>query len=133
MTRNNAMNDYGLVIDERSLEYVVQKAFEGFDGDIWDLIDELEGKFGVIFTSEFTGEAPLIGDDGRDDWGDVEYYEGNYIFWIPLNHYPTLFTSVYSGFDELAAEIERNNIYKYLPKDFNTFDHIRHIIGTYYG
>ena len=133
MTRDNAMSDYGLVIDEKSLVYAAEKALGGFNGDIWDILDWLESKFRLCYTSGFTGEAPLIGNDGSDNWGDVEHYKNDYIFWIPLKHYPTLFACAYSDFDELVAEFECNDIIQYLPEDFNIFDHIRHIIGTYYG
>lgn len=131
--REYAVTEYGLVLNQAELRIVASQAYDAFDDDIWEYCDDFENRFGVLWISEFTGEAMLVDNNGDDDWRDSRPFCGDPVFYIPISRYPSLFTCGYKDINELVTEFRNNEIVKYLPEDFDIRSNIRHIVGTYYG
>ncbi|MBP5462002.1 MAG: hypothetical protein J6Y20_07765 [Lachnospiraceae bacterium] len=137
--RDYGVNDYGLLLREDTMkrlasaickDYTEEEYLEdpySFNEVITDSIAE------YIFN--FTGEAVKIRDNGEDDWmtpNCSEYYDDDFLYYIPLSRYPSLFNAAYTGIGEVVEELKRT-AGRYLPSDFDYRSDIRHIIGTYYG
>ena len=132
-----ALNDYGLLLDRDALKYIATRDRFGFteedyENDEWECNDSIRNTNIIDWTSEFTGEAIQIYDDGRNAWGLSTSYYCDDIFYVPVEHMSTLFKAAYTDIDEVIAEF-KSGIGKYLPEDFDYRNNIRHICGTYYG
>ena len=132
-TRDYAVDDYGLVLDEETIKMIISKLdVEPLDEDT-DLAYILYDEGICEYISEFTGEAKVINDEGYFDWnGDYEPYRGDKIAYVPLIEYPTLFKRAYNEIGEIVYELKLK-LGEYLPEDFDYRSRICHICGTYYG
>ena len=134
--RDWAIDDYGLILDEETIKVIASKVFDDFTEDedvfsVWGY--ELYEKGICEWISEFTGEAQELTDDGIFAWGGNEIaYHCDYIVYVPVFKYPTLFRRVYNDMDEIVDEF-KSKLGKYLTEDFDYRSRIRHISGTYYG
>ena len=135
--RDYGVNDYGLVLTSDDLEHIVSKLCddyteEAFTDDPWSFYDSISDTIDLEYIDGFTGDATAIDERGFDNWRGSYDYQGDCVFYIPLNRAPGLFTRAYGAFDEIVLEM-RGRVGDYLPKDFNYRDNIRHIVGTYCG
>lgn len=130
--RYNAVDDYGLVIDEETGRALAKQFDVSYpeNGNDWRYILYDEGICECI--SEFTGEMIRLLDDGSGEWLDTEFYNNDPISFVQVTHYPTLFKKAYNSMDEIINEI-KDNIGEYFPEDFDYRNNIRKIVGTYYG
>lgn len=132
--RDYAMEDYGLVLDEDTINDIASQIFEDYTENTevyWGY--ELYDRGICEYISEFTGEAQEIDDNGTFYWGgDYEGYSGEALCYVPLTKYPTLFKRAYNSMDEIVDEF-KSKLGKYLPEDFDYRSKICHICGTYYG
>ncbi len=134
--REYGIDDYGLMLDDAAIEHIASKfcgdySKEDYLRDKWDFIDALSGDI-FEMCSNFSGDAVIISDEGYCDWGNVVSYSDDCIFFVPLVHYPLLFSAAYKSIEDIVSEMKRK-VGKYLPPDFNYRDNIRHIVGTCYG
>lgn len=131
--RNRPVYDYGLLLDEETMKFLARKAIDGFtDDDEHDVAYELyEHGFGECI-SGFTGEALKIGDDGRKVYGESVSFDCDTIFYVPVFKFPTLFSNAHRNMDDLVEEF-KDEIGKYLPRNFNYKSNIYQICGSYYG
>ena len=137
--RYNAVDEYGLVIDEETAKYIVKKLSE----EDKELFNDCDSYQNVQFTlydygicdciSEFTGEANTLRDDGLISWNadEVIYYRSDPICFVQLR-FPTLFKQAYKDMDEIVDEL-KYKVGKYLPEDFDYRNKICNICGVYYG
>ena len=133
--RDYSVTDYGLVLDDDTIKVIASKVFDDFNDNesVYDLAYDLYNQGICELVSEFTDEAQELTDDGVIEWGcDYKEYNGNYIVYIPLSRYPTLFKNPYNNMDEIVDEM-KSKVGKYLPDDFDYRNNIRHICGTYVG
>lgn len=133
--RDYAVDDYGLLLDEETIKVIASKVIDDYaeNADNIDLAYELYDHGICEYTSEFTGEAQEVDDDGAYHWGgEYESYSNDVIAYVQVSHYPTLFKKAYNNMDELVEEF-KNKVGEYLPADFDYRSRIRHICGTYYG
>lgn len=137
--RHYANDDYGLVLDEKDLKIVASKICENFnetdyDDDPFGFIEELIDRYSLRYETCFDGEAMAVNNDGDTEWNyDAWQYDNDWIFYIPIKHYPSLFNHPYTCMDDIINEFKDNRIVSCLPEDFEIRDHFRHIVGTYYG
>lgn len=130
-----AMTDYGLVLDDDTIKVIASKVFDDYDEseDAYDLGYSLYENGFCELTSEFTGEAQELTDNGEITWGcDSKRYNAECIVYVPLSHYHTLFKKAYDNMDEIIDEL-KSKVGKYLPDNFDYRNNIRYICGTYYG
>ena len=137
--RYNAVDDYGLVIDEKTAQYIIEKLSEKDE----EFFVEFENDYDIQYMlydygiceciSEFTGEANTLRDDGLISWDadKVTYYHGDPICFVQLR-YPTLFKQAYRDMDEIIDEL-KYKVGEYLPDDFDYRSKICNICGVYYG
>lgn len=132
--RDYAVNDYGLVLDEDTINDIASQIFEDYTENTdtyWGY--ELYEKGICEWISEFTGEAQELTGDGVFTWGgDSKDYSCDAICYVPLSKYPTLFMKAYNNMDEIIDEL-KTKLGKYLTEDFDYRSRICHICGTYYG
>lgn len=131
--RYNAVDEYGLVIDEKYGRQIAKKLDESYPENGNDWIYTLYD-YGICeCISEFTGEANTLRDDGRISWDadKVTYYHGDPICFVQLR-YPTLFKQAYRDMDEIIDEL-KHKVGEYLPDDFDYRNKICNICGVYYG
>lgn len=128
----NAVNDYGLVLSPDIMKEIAARMQserdDGYDAGESDAAD----KMGMTWLSEFTGEALVIADTGRDSFWESDLYCCECIYYLPLDRYPSLFAPAYNSIEEAIDEV-KESIGEYLPNDFNYRGNIRHIVGTYWG
>lgn len=131
--RYNAVDDYGLVIDEETGRVLAKQFDTSYpeNGDDWRYILYDEGICECI--SEFTGEANTLRDNGLISWNvdEIIYYQNDPICFVQLR-YPTLFKRAYTDMDEIIDEL-KYKVGKYLPEDFDYRNKICNICGVYYG
>ena len=130
--REHAEEDYGLVLDNKALRHICDKAFAEdpvAEGDEAYVLYDAEI---VNLFSQFTGEAFCINDKGGDVWDCSISYTYEEVPYVPLKKYPSLFRAAYKDFNEIIEEL-KEQIGKYLPEDYDYRSNIRHIIGTIYG
>ena len=134
--RDYAVDNYGLVLDEETMKVIASKVFDDFidnNEEYGDWGYELYDRGICEYISDFTGEAQSLTDDGVYTWGgNSEDYRCDSICYVPTSKYPTLFKRVYNNMEEIVEEF-KSKLDKYLPKDFDYRNRIRHISGTYYG
>jgi len=137
--RYNAVDEYGLVIDEETAKYMIEKLSKE-DRDFFDDYDENDDiqyelyEYGICeYISDFTGEANTLRDDGLISWDldKVTYYQGDPVCFVGLR-FPTLFKQAYKNMDEIIDEL-KYKVGKYLPEDFDYRNKICSICGVYYG
>lgn len=132
--RDYAVDDYGLVLDEDTINDIASQIFEDYTENTktyWGY--ELYENGICEWISEFTGEAQELTDDGVYTWGgDSKDYSCDVICYVPLSKYPTLFRKAYNNMEEIIDEL-KSKLGKYLTEDFDYRSRIRHISGTYYG
>lgn len=129
--REYSVDDYGLVLNEEDIELIASKCLNDSNDEVFNLAYELYEKGILEYISEFSGEAQALYENGLYSFYG-EYYGGDYIYYIPVRTYPTLFRAAYNDMEELIEEF-KERIGKYLPNDFDYRSRIRHIVGTYYG
>ena len=135
--RDYAVNDYGLLMTEDMLKIIASKVCDdysdkNYEDDPWAFNDVLYEKGIVEYISEFTGESIEIMDSGRDNWPLSENWNDDSIWYVPASNCLCLFAKAYENIDEMAQEF-KDKIGEYLPDDFDYHEHIRHIVGTYFG
>lgn len=132
--RDYAVDDYGLLLTNETMKIIASKVCDDFeDMEEYEYGYALYEKDICEYISDFTGEASIVNDNGLDDWAkNGEIYNGDQIYYIPINSYPTLFKAAYNNMDELIEEF-KSDVGEYLPDDFNYRKYIRHIVGTYFG
>ena len=129
--RNYAISEYGMVLSESQIYQIAKVlipaqewAEEDWESaDIYDFIDKLDI---VSYCSDFEGEALMITDDGYDWDKSIIYNNSDFICYIPLDKYPTLFKAAYCNIEEAKNEI-RERICDAI--DVNIYN----IVGTYFG
>lgn len=131
------INDYGLVLNEQDMKYLVMDYCEDYDDeefkkDPYGYYDVIVDHFDLIYNSNFNGDVVPIDDDGTDGWHNYDNLCDDVIFYVPFNKYPKLFKAVYENIDDIIAEMKKK-IGKYLPADFDYRNKLRHIIGTTFG
>lgn len=130
--REYAAEDYGLVLDDKALRHICDKAFADNpvnEGDETYALYEAEI---INLFGEFTGEAFCINDKGDDIWDRSISYSCEEVPYVPLKKYPSLFRAAYKDFNEIIEEL-KEEIGEYLPEDYDYRSNIRHIIGTTFG
>lgn len=131
-----AMTDYGLVLDNDTIKVIASKVFvDDYDENesAYDLGYDLYENGICELTSEFTGEAQELTDNGEVTWGcNSKQYNADFIVYIPLSRYPTLFKKAYNNMEEVVGEL-KSKVGKYLPDDFDYRSNICYICGTYFG
>jgi hypothetical protein len=132
--RDYAVDDYGLLLDEQTINIIASKVCDDFSYDDTgiDWMYELYDKGICEYISEFTGEAQEVDHNGMYWGGDCESYSNDVIAYVQVSKYPTLFKAAYNNMDEIVDEF-KIKLGEYLPEDFDYRKHIRHICGTYYG
>jgi uncharacterized protein (UPF0297 family) len=134
--RDYAVDDYGLVLDEETMKIIASKVFDDFidnNEEYGDWGYEIYDRGKCEYISDFTGEAQELTDDGVYTWGgNSKDYRYDSICYVPTSKYPTLFKRAYNNMEEIVEEF-KSKLGKYLPKDFDYRNKIRHISGTYYG
>ena len=131
--RDYAIDDYGLVLDEKTMKLIASKVFDDFadnDEEYGDWGYELYDKGICEYISEFTGESQELNDDGVYTWnGNSKDYRCDAICYVPTSKYPTLFKRAYNDMDEIVNEF-KTKLGKYLTEDFDYRNRICHISGT---
>ena len=138
--REYAVYDYGMLLTLDMMKTLAKMHCEDFTEDEFEedkfaFYEEVENVFGgeIEYISDFTGEAKYIEDSGSDEWGsDTEYFNGDYIYYIPINRMASLFQAPYRDMEDMIADF-KSRVGKYMPKDFDYRNNLRHIIGTYWG
>ena len=129
--RTYAYEDYGLVLTEETMKLICKMAFAD---------DPVEYEYGMALyeadicacVGNFTGELFPITDEGKDNWDRSETNDDDYVYYVPVEKYPSLFKTAYNNMDELVAEL-KESLGEYLPADFDYRSNIRHIVGTTWG
>ena len=129
--RDYAVYDYDLMLDEETMKYVARKVCSDYSNDM-DLGYELYDQGICEYITEFTGEALPIDERGFSEYGDGEVYSNDRIAFVQVRRWPTLFRQAYQDMDDLIEDF-KNKVVQYLPEDFDYRNHIRCIIGTYFG
>lgn len=130
--REYATEDYGLVLDDKALRHICDKAFVDDpvnEGDETGTLYEAEI---INLFGEFTGEAFCINDNGDDIWDCSISCNCDEVPYVPIKKYPSLFRSAYKDFNEIIEEL-KEKIGECLPEDYDYRSNIRHIIGTTLG
>ena len=135
-----AVYDYGMLLTLDTMKELAKmhcKDFtkEAFAENEYDFYEEVEEIFGgnIEWISEFTGEARYIEDSGSDEWGSqTEYFDGDYIYYVPIHRMVSLFKAPYKDMDDMIADF-KDRVGEYMPSDFDYRANLRHIIGTYWG
>lgn len=130
-----SVTDYGLVLDDNTIKVIASKVFSDYDENesAYDLGYDLYENGICEYISEFTGDTATLDDNGGIYWGsEYKEYNADYVFYVPLSYYPTLFKNPYNNMDEIVDEMKLK-VGEYLPDDFDYRNNIRHICGTYYG
>ena len=130
--RDYGVDDYGLVIDEKTGMYMATKAIKDYDKNVdeWEYCLYEEGICEYI--SDFTGETNVLLDDGNPNWSESKYYNTDVICYVSVERIPTLFKKAYNNIDDIIEEMKRK-IGEYLPEDYDYRNNICKITGTYYG
>ena len=129
--REYAYEDYGLILDEPTMEHIFVKKFNEPVGDEHVGCALYDSEF-CTCAPQFTGEASGIHDDGKDDWSNSLVYECDEVYYVPLNKYPSLFKAPYNNIDEIVEEF-KEKLGEYMPDDYGYRANLRHIIGTVWG
>lgn len=136
--RDYAVSEYGLLLDEKTMKALAKKICEdytdeNYDEDPYGFNEDIEVKFGNIdYIGSFTGQAFKLTDDGDDDYhSEISYFNDDAVFFLTADNVPSLFKVAYANINEMVAEF-RGQLDAYLP-DFDYRNHIKHIVGTYYG
>lgn len=136
--REYAVNEYGLLLDEKTMKTLAKKICEdytdeNYDEDPYGFNEDIEAKFGNIdYISNFTGQAFKLTDDGDDDYhSETSYFNDDAVYILAADNSPSLFKAAYANMDEMIAEF-RSQLDSYLP-NFAYRSHIKHFVGTYYG
>lgn len=129
--REYAYEDYGLVLDNPTMEYIFVKKFKEPIGDE-NVAEALCDSEFCVCAPQFTGEAFDIEDDGKDGWVSSLAYVGDEVYYVPFNKYPSLFKAPYNNIDEIVEEF-KEKIGGYMPDDYDYRANIHHIIGTIWG
>lgn len=136
--REYAVDEYGLLLDEKTMKVLAKKICEdytdeNYDEDPYGFNEDIEVKFGNIdHIGSFTGQAFALTDDGDDDYhSGTSYFNDDAVYILVADNAPSLFKAAYANMDEMIAEF-REQLDADLP-DFDYRNHIKHIVGTYYG
>ena len=129
--REYAAEDYGLVLDAKTMRYICDKMFTD-DTMEGDEISALNDEGICNYFGEFSGEAFCINDNGEDIWDRSTSYSCDEVLYVPLKKWPSLFRTAYKDFNEIIEEL-KEEVGKYLPEDYDYRSNIRHIIGTTFG
>lgn len=136
--RDYAVDEYGLLLDEKTMKALAKKICEGYtdedyDEDPYGFNEDVEAKFGNIdYISNFTGQAFKLTDNGDDDYrSETAYFNDDTVYILAADNAPSLFKAAYANIDEMIAEFRRQ-LGNYLP-NFAYRSHIKHLVGTYYG
>ena len=129
--REYAYEDYGLILDKPTMEYIFAKQFNEPIDDL-DVGCELYDADVCTCAGQFTGEAFCLKDDGKDDWGDSFTYNCDEVYYVPINKYPSLFKAPYNNIDDIVEEF-KEKLGEYMPEGYDYRANICHIIGTTWG
>lgn len=133
-----ALYDYGLYLDYDALKHMSSKIFEdyteeAFEDDDWRFLNALYDQGYVEYSSEFTGEAIAIRDNGEPMWGiPHEVYSYDTLWYVPVKKVPRLIGTVYQSMDEVVTEF-RDRLGKFLPDDYDYRKNLCVVCGTYFG
>ena len=135
-----AVYDYGLLLTRDTMKALAEMHCEDFTEDRFEedefaFYEEIEDVFcgNIVYTSEFTGEAKYIEDDGTCGWGcDSVCYDSDYIYYVPIDRRLTLFEAAYKNMDDMIADF-KERVGKYMPDDFDYRTNLRYIVGTCFG
>lgn len=138
--RDYAVYDYGLLLTKEMMKTLAEKhckdfTEEDFEMDEFGFYEEVEDVFGgnIEYICEFTGEAKYVEDSGDCGWGcDTIYFNGAYIYYIPINRRLTLFKAAYKNMDDMIDDF-KERVGKYMPDNFDYRANMRYIVGTYWG
>lgn len=126
--REYAYDDYGLILDNSTMEHIFVKKFnEPIDDENvgWALCD---AEF-CVCAPQFTGEAFYITDNGKDSWDISITYSCDEVYYVPFNKYPSLFQAPYNNIDEIVQEF-KEKLGEYMPENYDYRANLYHIIGT---
>lgn len=134
MTKENGFACYAMLIDNKTLEIIAKhfpnETFEDHDEMVWFL----ERRGIVETTSQFDGQAFPILDNG-DVWytdNAEQLTSSNPTAYISLRRQPGLFYAAYYNMESIIAEL-KSHVGYYLPADYDYRQHLRFIVGSYYG
>ena len=134
MTINNGFCCYALLIDNETLETIAKhfpnETFEDYDEMAAFLAEE-----GIVdYISEFTGQAFPLDKSGAIWYSDyyAEQYGCSPMVYFPLRRQPSLFYAAYYSMETIIAEL-KSHVGYYLPADYDYRQHLRFIVGSYYG
>lgn len=135
--REYAVNDYGLLVTEEMLKTIASKVCEDYTEDeykaeTWYFNYSLYERGIIEYIGDFTGESLEIANTGQAVWDSGETYNCDYVYYVPISNYPSLFNAAYTNMNELVSEF-KEKLREYLPDDFDYRNHIRHIVGTSFG
>ena len=131
------MNDYGLFISPDMMQRLASVICEGysesgFEKDPVPFLDEVASELTLDFVSGFTGNTMQVGASGEEYEDPNGFYQHGYLYFLPLMHFPTLFTRAYPSIEHAVIEL-KSVIGGYLPEDFDYESNLKHIVGTYLG
>ena len=129
--REYAYEDYGLVLDQATMEHIFVKKFNEPIGNE-DVTEALYDSEFCTCAPQFTGEAFHIKDDGKDSYSNQLIYTGDEVYYVPFNKYPSLFKAPYKDINEIVEEFTEK-IGEYMPEGYDYRANFRHIIGTVWG
>ena len=129
--REYAYEDYGLVLDQATMEHIFIKKFNEPIDDV-DVADALWDADVCTCAGQFTGEAFSIENNGNDNGFDTLVYASDEVYYVPFNKYPSLFKAPYKDINEIVEEF-KEKLSEYMPEGYDYRANIRHIIGTVWG
>lgn len=132
-----AVHEYGLLLTTEDMKEISKRLFEDFtkkdwEEDEWGFIEAATSKLGIVYISDFTGEAVPISENGFTEWVGETSFDSDWVFYLAARKLPTLFRAAYKDMDELVEEF-RSTLQNYLPRDFDYRSKVRELIGTYFG
>ena len=100
------------------------------DYDVYDILEGVNAD--VLYCSEFEGVATPLKNLGDTEDRDIEFQDDMLVY-MPCDHQPSLFSAVYSSFEELVEEYRQKLADAGFTIDRSMIeDHICKINGTYY-
>ncbi len=129
--RDYAYEDYGLVLDKETMKHIFEKKFNE-PADDYDVGQELYDNDFCNAAFSFTGETFYLSDKGEDMWAESTSYCCSEVYYVPIDHYPSLFNAPYGGMSDIIDEFEAK-VGEYMPDGYDYRANIRHIVGTTFG
>lgn len=135
--RDHSIDDYGFLLEDEIMHLLAKAICDDFSEDDWeddaDYYEErVKDELDACYATEFTGEGYKIDDEGYDNPYESYSFDDDVIYYLQINHYPSICKAAYDSMDEIVEEF-RERLREYLPYDFDYRPYIVHISGTYFG